>query len=265
MEKEKYHGHQCRECRLAYSRKQSQNYYQENKDNVKQRTNEYKKNNKEKIKEDSKFYYIENKDRLILQRKEYKEKNIEVFRERERKRTSKYKKTEKGKATTKKYNETHKEQRRQTINKSTKARKDNNKSLAIRTSISSLVAYYLKKNGSSKNNKSCMDYMPWQHIDNLWAHLELQFALPANLTADGKIWMTRENRGKYSAKTWDDNDPSTWTWQLDHIIPQSDLPYSSMEEENFKKCWSLENLRPLGAKQNWFDGVYRTRHKKKGK
>lgn len=72
--------------------------------------------------------------------------------------------------------------------------------------------------------------------------------------------MTWQNKGTYNKATWDDNDPTTWTWQLDHIIPQSDLPYSSMEEDNFKKCWSLNNLRPLSSKQNLLDGVYRKRH-----
>jgi hypothetical protein len=94
-------------------------------------------------------------------------------------------------------------------------------------------------------------------------HIEDLFSAPYNLTRDGKVWMTWENWGKYDPKTWDDNDPSTWTWQLDHIIPQSDLPYTSMQDENFKKCWSLENLRPLSAKQNFLDGVRRTRHAKK--
>jgi hypothetical protein len=73
--------------------------------------------------------------------------------------------------------------------------------------------------------------------------------------------MNWNNQGMYNSDTWNDNDPATWTWQLDHIIPQSDLPYTSMEDENFKKCWTLENLRPLSAKQNLLDGVSRERHK----
>ena len=51
-------------------------------------------------------------------------------------------------------------------------------------------------------------------------------------------------------------------WHIDHIIPQSLLPYSSMEDDNFKKCWALSNLRPLSAKQNLLDGANRIRHKK---
>ncbi len=86
-------------------------------------------------------------------------------------------------------------------------------------------------------------------IKELKNHIEKQF----------EPWMTWQNHGLY--KNWDDNDPKTWTWQLDHIIPQSDLPYLSMKDDNFKKCWSLDNLRPYSAKQNVFDGVMRIRHK----
>lgn len=50
-------------------------------------------------------------------------------------------------------------------------------------------------------------------------------------------------------------------WHMDHIIPQSYLPYVSMTEENFKRCWALNNLQPLEAKLNMMDGSTRIRHK----
>lgn len=87
-------------------------------------------------------------------------------------------------------------------------------------------------------------------MQELKEHLERQF----------ESWMTWDNQGRYSAETWDDNDPTTWKWQMDHIIPHSDLPYASMDEDNFKKCWALSNLRPLSAKQNMYDGANRVRH-----
>lgn len=59
--------------------------------------------------------------------------------------------------------------------------------------------------------------------------------------------MTWENRGSYLSNKYIENDSSTWTWHIDHIIPQASLLYFSMEDENFKKCWALENLRPLKA------------------
>jgi hypothetical protein len=77
--------------------------------------------------------------------------------------------------------------------------------------------------------------------------------------------MNWNNQGVYRPSLWDDSDSSTWVWQLDHILPQSDLPYTSMEDDNFKKCWALSNLRPLSAKQNLLDGATKIRHKKERK
>lgn len=89
-------------------------------------------------------------------------------------------------------------------------------------------------------------------MDELKEHLEKQF----------ECWMNWKNYGKYDSKVWIENDSSTWTWQIDHIIPQSTFKYTSMENEEFKKCWELNNLRPLSSKQNFMDGVLRVRHEK---
>lgn len=78
---------------------------------------------------------------------------------------------------------------------------------------------------SSKNGSSILNYLPYS-IQELKDHLENQF--------DDK--MSWENYGSY--------------WQIDHIIPQSKLPYSSMEDDNFQKCWALSNLQPLEATAN---------------
>ena len=72
----------------------------------------------------------------------------------------------------------------------------------------------------------------------------------------------RNNYGKYYPKKWDDNDKSTWVWNIDHIKPHSEFHYESMEDDSFKECWALSNLRPLSAKQNILDGASRTRHQK---
>ena len=101
----------------------------------------------------------------------------------------------------------------------------------------------LKDRKSSKNGESCLNYLKYS-VEDLKKHIEGQF----------QPWMTWENQGNYNFTTWNDNDSSTWTWQIDHIIPQSKLPYTSMNDENFQKCWALENLRPLSSKQNVIDG-----------
>jgi hypothetical protein len=119
----------------------------------------------------------------------------------------------------------------------------------IRNNISSNISHLLRQANGSKNGKSIFDYMSYS-FKELMDHLEKQF----------ESWMNWNNYGSYDQSTWDDNDQSTWTWSLDHIIPQTDLPYSSMEDDNFKKCWALNNLRPLSAKQNLIDGVNKSRH-----
>jgi hypothetical protein len=75
--------------------------------------------------------------------------------------------------------------------------------------------------------------------------------------------MTKDNHGKYIKSQWDDKDPITWKWQIDHINPQSDYPYDSMDHPNFLIVWDLSNLRPLSAKRNHDEGVNRIRHKNK--
>lgn len=39
-------------------------------------------------------------------------------------------------------------------------------------------------------------------------------------------------------------------WHVDHIVPRAAFSYSSPEEDEFKACWALTNLRPLWAEDN---------------
>jgi len=99
-------------------------------------------------------------------------------------------------------------------------------SFRLREVVSSAVNKYIKINGGSKNNNSILNYLPYdmnelrKHIESLW-----------------EPWMNWGNYGKY--------DSNKNTWQVDHIIPQSKLLFISLTDENFLKCWKLENLRPL--------------------
>lgn len=96
---------------------------------------------------------------------------------------------------------------------------------------------------AKKGGKSIKKYFSYT-MQELKEHLENQF----------ESWMTWENYGTYRVDTWDDANPFTWTWQLDHIIPHSKFTYTSMEDQAFKDCWALSNLRPYSAKQNVIDG-----------
>jgi len=121
----------------------------------------------------------------------------------------------------------------------------------LKESISDAVRFAISKSNGKKGGKILLKYLGYS-INDLKFHIESQF----------EKWMNWNNRGKYNPKEWKDDDSTTWKWQLDHIIPQAILPYASMEDENFKKCWDLKNLRPYSAKQNVIDGANRIRHKK---
>ena len=82
----------------------------------------------------------------------------------------------------------------------------------------------LKSSEGSKEGNSTLDMLPYT-LSQLKEHIERQF----------EPWMTWENHGE---------------WHIDHIYPQSKLPYDSMTHPNFLKCWALENLQPLEAKEN---------------
>ena len=140
------------------------------------------------------------------------------------------------------------EERRAYRNNYYKNRRKNDPSFKLRTSISANINFYLKV---GKGGESCLNHLPFS-LEQLKQHLESLF----------EDWMNWSNHGKFNKNSWNDSDPTTWTWQIDHIVPQSTFSYSSMEDEEFKKCWDLRNLRPYSAKQNFFDGINRVRHKK---
>ena len=137
---------------------------------------------------------------------------------------------------------------RESKRKSEQKRIKNDPSFRLRKRVSHQIRDHLRRYGSSKRGNSIIKFLDYS-IDELRIHLEKQF----------ENWMTWDNYGVYESKTWNDNDSATWTWSIDHIIPQYKLPYTHMSDDNFKKCWTLNNLRPMSAKQNLLDGVNKTR------
>lgn len=130
-----------------------------------------------------------------------------------------------------------------------KNKRKTNISFRLRSNISANINFYLKLNKSSKHGESILKHLPYT-INDLKNHLQSKF----------ESWMTWENYGNYKVNSWNDQDISTWKWNIDHIIPHSTFKYISMEEKSFKDCWCLENLRPYSAKQNLIDGATRMRH-----
>jgi len=93
-------------------------------------------------------------------------------------------------------------------------------------------------------NSYIWNHLPYS-VSDLKAHLENQF----------EPWMNWNNHGIYVSKTWNELNPKTWTWQIDHIIPQVNFIFTSVRDENFRDCWSLVNLRPIASKLNAKKGI----------
>lgn len=195
----------------------------------------------EKVADKSNFYWRKDNNEFRNECIQCHKNKRDEYREKNRDKINKQKKI---------YSKKNKEYIRNWQNNWEKNKRIVDKSFALRKIVSVSIKYALKRQKTSKKG-SCKKYLPYT-IEQLKLHLEFQF----------EPWMNWSNHAMYNSKTWDDNDSSTWTWNIDHVIPQSDLPYDSMEHENFKKCWALENLRPYSAKQNVIDGSSRIRHKR---
>jgi hypothetical protein len=195
------------------------------------------------IKEYNKEYQTKNKEKLAAYSKEYAKNNKDNMEANKRNWYVRHR--EELLVRSKNYRETHREQR----NASEKKRKEIDITYMLRTNMSKAISTGLKRRNSKKSN-SILAVLPYS-INELKTHLEKQF----------ESWMNWDNYGKYNPKIWDDNDPNTWTWQIDHIKPHSEFEYTLMTDQNFIDCWALSNLRPLSSKQNQRDGVRRARHK----
>jgi hypothetical protein len=189
----------------------------------------YIKNNKEKIRKTQTIYRLNNSNKIKKIDRSYKKRNKDLI-----------------KVKNKKYIEKNREKINKTKRNIDKRRLKEDINYKLRKTISNQIKLALKKIMLNKT-KSTLKYLNCT-IQELKDHLEKQF----------EPWMNWTNHGKYMLKTWDDNSSQTWSWQIDHIIPVSSFDLT--KEEEIKKCWGLDNLRPLSAKQNIIDGANRTRH-----
>jgi len=255
-------GHQskCKKCANEYAKEYRNKpgqkekrkeydaqYYDKNKENILDRKIEYYEENKEDILIKRKEYANEHKEEIKAYNEQYREENKEELKIKQHGYYDKNK--DKIKKYQKEYNKENKEYINERSNKYVKDRYSSDPCFKLRMIVSASVRNILNDTGQSKKGNSIMEFLPYT-IEELKAHIESLF----------ETWMTWENHGKYDAKTWDDNDQSTWTWQLDHIIPHSTFNYTTMDCQEFRDCWALSNLRPLSAKQNQLDGVTRIRH-----
>jgi 5-methylcytosine-specific restriction endonuclease McrA len=128
---------------------------------------------------------------------------------------------EKVRLRTRKYYMAHKEEiiKRTVKNNLLKQKRD--PKYRLNHSISSGILQSLKHNKNGHHWEDLVGYT----LNDLQHRLETQF----------ELGMTWENYGK---------------WHIDHIIPISAFMFSSPDDLDFKRCWALENLRPLWANEN---------------
>jgi hypothetical protein len=106
-------------------------------------------------------------------------------------------------------------------------KKEKNETDKILSSIRRAVYKQLKKGKGGKRTFGLLGYTPKQ----LKEYLETKFQ-------EGMSW---DNYGKNG-------------WHLDHIVPRSVFNIKTASDIDFKKCWALENLQPLWAKDNLSKG-----------
>ena len=202
----------CSEC----GKEKDDSLFVKNKNQCKDCKKEYQKryrlNNGVRLTENKKKYYIDNQEHAKQKSKQYRK------------------------------NPKNKNKISVIQNKYRRNRYKNEPQYKLRTIIRAAIYKSFRKSGLSKNDESCLLYLPYS-IQELKEHIEKQF----------ESWMTWNNQGTYDKNIWNDNDPNTWKWQIDHIIPASTFNYNSMEDKEFKRCWALNNLRPYSAKQNLLD------------
>ncbi len=91
----------------------------------------------------------------------------------------------------------------------------------ISNTIRFAVWLSLKNKKAGRGWESLLGYT----VIDLMKHLEGQF----------ENWMNWNNYGE---------------WEIDHIKPISSFSFTSVEDEDFRKCWALNNLRPLEKSKN---------------
>jgi hypothetical protein len=131
---------------------------------------------------------------------------------------------EKGRANTAKYRNNNKEKIQKEKTEYKKKRRQTDPAYKMRGNVSKSIWTALKARNKNKTG-SVWEALPYTS-KQLCEHLEKQF----------DEHMSWDNYGTY--------------WHVDHIYPQSLLPYDNYEDPNFQKCWALENLQPLEATAN---------------
>lgn len=223
----------CKDCAKA----KSKNWRAENPDRVAETKRIYNETNREAIRKAERDKYRENIEEERAARKKYYHDNLE--RERTKSRENARKRTDR-KERAKAYYE---ENREEILRKKAEERENNPEKVlayardAMKRKLStpqgrlesSMRTYVCKslKTGV-KGGRRTFELLGYTSSD-LKKHLERLFL-------QGMTW---ENYGRGRGK-----------WNIDHIRPVSSFQYDDVDDEDFKLCWALDNLRPMWSIDN---------------
>lgn len=229
----------CKECSREHTRK----YREKNKKKCDAALKKWREENKDKVRESSRQWYRANIDKCNAYAREYRKKNPEIYRKNAKRwvenNPERYKKNQelwiknnrdKTNQYSARYCENYPERRKATKQKSSakiNTTAHGNLNNRMRANIQSA----LKGNKNGRGWESLVGYT----CADLKKHIEGQFK-------DGMDWSNRDK------------------WHIDHIVPISAFNFTKPEHEDFKRCWALENLRPLWAGDNMSKGAKLDKH-----
>lgn len=185
-----------------------------------ERTRRWKLENKDKVRAARKRHVKKYSEKIKKEAKKYREEHPEYKKEWYKQHKVEAKEW---------WNNRSKEQKQAKAEYNKVWKKDrykNNNNYKIRCIISSAVRRSLKGMKKGDSIKNILGYT----IEELKEHLEHQF----------EDWMNWDNLGLTANKEKE-------TWQIDHIIPVNTFNIKKIGDEEFRKCWALDNLRPLDS------------------
>lgn len=100
---------------------------------------------------------------------------------------------------------------------------------------------YLRKNPTKLLSRR-ISWMVWDGLKNNKNGISWQSRLNFSVN-DLKIHIEKQF---LPGTSWDNMSE----WHIDHIIPVSSFNFKGYDDEDFKFCWSLNNLRPLWKEEN---------------
>ena len=169
-----------------------------------------------------KEYYLKNKEIIKTRMKKYRIENVELIKEQTKQRRLKNKDKIKSQQRNSYYK--NKELIIQHQTRKILERLKNDIIFRLNWRMSDNIRQQLKQH-KNVSAKKILNYT----IEDLKYHLE-------SLFQEGMTW---DNYGK---------------WHIDHIIPKSWFKFNSVNDPEFKRCWSLNNLQPKWASENCSKG-----------